>query len=335
MSPKSDVLVGAGQTVLELDNVIKDFGRSDVGGRSQRIRAVDGVSLGIGAGETFGLVGESGSGKSTLAKLLLLLEYPSRGTVSFHGSDITKLKRRELRQFRRRVQAVFQDPVASLNRRKTVAESIALPLRAHCPDMDKGARMERVAELLELVGLRSEHAKAYPRELSGGQCQRVSIARALAVRPEVVVLDEPVSAIDVSIQAQILNLLKGLQAELGMTYVFISHDLSVVRYMSTRIGVMYRGRIVELAPREALFRSPRHPYTRELMMAIPRPESSRIPLVLSPVTPTDNEGIVPGTCRYRSRCALGRDEPCLRTEPSLEMVEADHYVACHFSQTYS
>jgi peptide/nickel transport system ATP-binding protein len=254
--------------LVAVENVHRHFriGKSHA---RQLVRAVDGVSLEIGRGETFGLVGESGSGKSTLARLLLALDRPTSGRVLFEGHDLAALSRGELRRLRRRMQIVFQDPFSSLNRRKTVAQTVALPLRVHRPELKAAARAERVRELLGLVGLRASHAGAYPRQLSGGQCQRVSIARALALEPELVVLDEPVSAVDVSIQAQILNLLRELQGRLGLTYLFVGHDLAVVRYMSDRLGVMYRGRIVESGTRERLFENPLHPYTHALLASIP------------------------------------------------------------------
>jgi peptide/nickel transport system ATP-binding protein len=238
------------------------------------VRAVDDVSFTLPRGETFGLVGESGSGKTTLARLLLRLETPTAGRVLFEGVDIFALDAGALRRLRRELQIVFQDPFASLNRRKTVEQIVSFPLRVHERDLDRAQRRQRVAELLDLVGLRPEHAGAYPRQLSGGQCQRVSIARALALHPKFVVLDEAVSAVDVSIQAQILNLLRDLQARLGLTYLFVSHDLSVVRYMASVIAVMYLGRIVELGSREQLFGNPRHPYTHALLAAVPAAEGA-------------------------------------------------------------
>ena len=238
------------------------------------VRAVDDVSFDIRRGETFGLVGESGSGKSTVSRLLLGLDRPTSGRVTFAGTEISGLSPRRLRPLRRQMQMVFQDPHSSLNRRKTVAQIIGLPLSVHS-GLSRSDRQRRVRELLDLVGLRPEFAERYPHEMSGGQCQRVGIARAIALEPQLVILDEAVSAVDVSIQAQILNLLKDLQRRLGLTYVFVSHDLALVRYMSDRIGVLYHGKLVELADRQELFANPRHEYTRSLLAAVPVADPSR------------------------------------------------------------
>ena len=243
MSAATALAPGVDDALVVVDGLSRHFRLA--GRRSQIVRAVDDVSFAIRRGETFGLVGESGSGKSTLARLLLRLDRPTSGRILFEGVDVASLSPRELRRLRCRMQIVFQDPFASLNRRRTVEQAIEQPLRVHEPELSSATRRARVRELLDLVGLRPTHAVAYPRELSGGQCQRVSIARALAIRPKFVVLDEAVSAVDVSIQAQILNLLRELQERLGLTYLFVSHDLSVVRYMSNTIGVMYHGRIVD------------------------------------------------------------------------------------------
>jgi oligopeptide/dipeptide ABC transporter ATP-binding protein len=305
-------------------------------GHREVVRAVDGVSFEIRRGETFGLVGESGSGKSTLARLLLWLDRPTSGRIAFDGIDLAGLSPRELRRLRRRMQIVFQDPVASLNRRRTVEQTIELPLRVHQPELRSAQRAERVRELLDVVGLRPTHAAAYPRELSGGQCQRVSIARALAIRPEFVVLDEPVSAVDVSIQAQILNLLRELQERFALTYLFVSHDLAVVRYMAGTIGVMYHGRIVELGSREQLFLQPRHPCTHALLASIPEPDPvaerarSRAHVIVREEAVSAGE--VTG-CRFHPRCPLGTREPCTNVEPALDEIARDHRVACHFPQS--
>ncbi|ADB53526.1 ATP-binding cassette domain-containing protein [Conexibacter woesei] len=239
-------------------------------GRHDVHKAVDDVSLTIARGETFGLVGESGSGKSTLARLVLGLDRPTAGSVRVAGHDLAELGGRALRAQRRHMQIVLQDPVAALNRRKTIGQIVGLPLAVH-ERIGRDARAERVRELLALVGLPAAFAVRYPHELSGGQCQRVGIARAIALQPDLIVLDEAVSAVDVSIQAQILNLLRDLQDRLGLTYLFVSHNLAVVRYMSSTVAVMQRGRIVETGTRERLFARPEHPYTRELLAAVPEP----------------------------------------------------------------
>jgi oligopeptide/dipeptide ABC transporter ATP-binding protein len=299
------------------------------------VRAVDGVSFEIRRGETFGLVGESGSGKSTVARLLLRLEQPTDGRVLFENKDLSRLSDRDLRRERRRMQLVFQDPFGALNRRKTVAQTIGLPLQVHF-GLKGEARKARVRELLQLVGLRAELADRYPHQLSGGQCQRVGIARALALEPQFVVLDEAVSAVDVSIRAQILNLLRDLQQRLGLTYLFVSHDLAIVRYMSTSVAVMYQGRIVESGPRDRLFENPLHPYTHSLMSAIPVPnpaeERQRGQLRIDRA---DEAGAVPATgCKFRPRCPLGAlSDRCEKEDPALLEVVPTHRVACHFPQS--
>jgi oligopeptide/dipeptide ABC transporter ATP-binding protein len=301
--------------------------------RSGRVvHAVDDVSLVLARGETLGLVGESGSGKSTLARLLLHLDTPTSGSVVFEGSDIFRITPGELRRLRREMQIVFQDPFASLNQRKTVEQIVSFPLRVHEPSLSRSERRARVNELIELVGLRPEHASSYPRQLSGGQCQRVSIARALALDPKLVVLDEAVSAVDVSIQAQILNLLKEIQGRLGLTYLFVTHDLAVVRYMASSIAVMYLGRIVEHGSREQIFETPRHPYTHALLASIPPPPGTppRTELVLRDA-PT--AGMLPTGCRFHPRCPLGTREICRTVDPPLHEVAPGHPVACHFPQS--
>jgi ABC-type oligopeptide transport system ATPase subunit len=233
------------------------------------VKAVDGVSFDVLRGETLGLVGETGSGKSTTARLIMRLLAPTAGEVRFDGHDITRVKGAQLKAVRRAMQMIFQDPYSSLNPRKTVGSIVSQPLEIHGCERDRSQRKRRVQELMDTVGLNPEHYNRYPHEFSGGQRQRIGVARALALRPKLLIADEPVSALDVSIQAQILNLLRDLQRELGLTLLFISHDLSVVRYMCDRVAVMHLGKIVELASNEALYRSPRHPYTRELLASIP------------------------------------------------------------------
>lgn len=294
------------------------------------VRAVDDISFFIRRGETLGLVGESGCGKSTTGRSILQLYRPTGGSVKFGDTELTTLKGEDLRRMRRRMQMIFQDPYASLNPRMTVGDIIGEPLDIHHLARGK-ARQERVQELLRLVGLNPYFANRYPHEFSGGQRQRIGVARALAVEPEFIVCDEPVSALDVSIQAQIINLLEELQAEFGLTYLFIAHDLSVVRHISDRVAVMYVGKMVELADRNALYQRPLHPYTKALLSAVPVPdpevEARRQRIILtgdvpSPVNP-------PSGCRFHPRCRYARED-CSQTEPEFREVEHDHWVACHY-----
>ncbi len=316
--------------LIEARNLVKQF---PARGGAAPVRAVDGVSLAIARGETLGLVGESGCGKSTLGRLLLHLLPRDGGDVLLDGKMVVP---REMALFRRRVQIVFQDPFRSLNPRLTVGQAIAEPLRVH--RLAAGGEIrQRVAELLDEVGLDAMAAYRYPHQFSGGQRQRVGIARALAVQPQLIVLDEPVSALDVSVQAQIVHLLQKLQREHGLSYLFISHNLAVVRHMAQRVAVMYRGCIVETAPVAELYRTPRHPYTRALLEAVPEPDPAR--LLSSPVEPLPLTASTTA-CRYAPRCALARrlaqngDIPtrCMREVPPLREIAPTHFAACHFSE---
>ena len=290
------------------------------------VKAVDGVSLSVAPGETLALVGESGCGKSTLGRMLLRLIDPTSGSVSFMGEELTGLDERAMRARRRDLQIVFQDPYASLNPRMTVADILGEPLKLHAV-VPAAERAARVAELLRLVGLRPEHARRYPHEFSGGQRQRIGIARALAAEPKVIVGDEPVSALDVSVQAQVINLLEDLQRRLGLALVLIAHDLAVVKHVATRVAVMYLGRIVEEGPAEEIFASPRHPYTQALVAAIPRPDpgAPRRRLLLEGDVPSPIDP--PPGCRFHTRCPHARPR-CRSEDPALS--GAPRATACHF-----
>jgi oligopeptide/dipeptide ABC transporter ATP-binding protein len=292
------------------------------------LRAVDSISFSITRGQTLGLVGESGCGKSTTGKLLVRLLEPTDGTVYFHGRDILTLEKADMLRLRRQMQMVFQDPYSSLNPRKTVSEIIAYPMRVTGAYRGR-ALQERVQELLHLVGLRPHHANRYPHQFSGGQRQRIGIARALAVDPQFIVLDEPVSALDVSIQAQIINLLMDLQEELHLSYLFIAHDLSVIEHLSDRVAVMYLGKIVELADRKDLFSTPKHPYTHALLSAGLTGEGLQEEILLEGEIPSPTA--IPSGCRFRTRCYLAGGI-CTQVEPRWEEKGADHWVACHFAE---
>ena len=318
--------------LLEVIDVAKRFA---VGSRFSRqgvrtVHALDGVSFTVMPGETLGLVGESGCGKSTLGRCITRLYDLTSGTLRFAGTDITSLSRRQMRPMRRRIQMVFQDPYASLNPRRRVRDLIAEPLRVHT-SMSETEIASRVAELLDIVGLKSEHALRFPHEFSGGQRQRIGIARAIAMNPELIVLDEPVSALDVSVQAQIVNLLADLQERFNLTYIFIAHDLSVVRQVSTRIAVMYLGSIVEMGSADDIFARPAHPYTQALISAVPVPDldaqrsNKRIVLtgdVPSPINP-------PSGCRFHTRCPVAQ-ERCRSERPPLMEQSPGRKVACHY-----
>jgi len=316
--------------LLELRNLKKYYPiyRGIFSRTAGHVKAVDDVSLSIRKGEIFGLVGESGCGKTTLGRLALGLIAPTEGTVRFDKIALNSLTRSQMRELRRHIQIIFQDPYASLNPSMSVGEIIGEPLLLY-ETMDSGARKDRVAELMRTVGLEPRYRSRYPHEFSGGQRQRVGIARALTLNPSLVICDEPVSALDVSIQAQVINLLEELQEQLGLTYLFISHDLSVIKHISHRVGVMYLGKLVEMAPTENLYGKPLHPYTLALLSAVPVPDPDyryeQIMLtgeVPSPINP-------PSGCRFRTRCSYA-EEVCSLEEPSLREVMPGHFAACHF-----
>ena len=317
--------------LVELKNLHKHFasGGGLFGGPRQVLRAVDGVDLTIAKGETLGLVGESGCGKSTLARTLIRLTQPTKGEMLFDGTNIAEMDERELTPYRRRMQMIFQDPYASLNGRMTVRDLIAEPLEIAGIGTPQ-SRRARVDELLDVVGLNPDHAVRFPHEFSGGQRQRIGIARAIALNPDLVICDEPISALDVSIQAQVVNMLEDLQSELGLTYLFITHDLSMVRHIADRIGVMYLGKIVELSPGRKLYRTPAHPYTRALLASIPiaDPTARRegTPMVGEIPSPLD----IPSGCRFRTRCPFATDK-CANEEPPLQDLGERHFAACHYA----
>ncbi len=297
------------------------------------VRAVDGVSFSIDRGQTLGLVGESGSGKTTIGRTIVRLYKPTAGQILFGDKDLATLGGEELRQIRQRVQMIFQDPFASLNPRYTIGSLIAEPMHIYKVASNAEIR-ERTIELLRVVGLRPEYIDRYPHEFSGGQRQRIAVARALSINPEFVIADEPVSALDVSIRAQVLNLLQRLQQQFNLTYLFVSHDLGVVRHVADRIAVMYLGKIVELSDRDELYAAPKHPYTKALLSAVPIPdpqiEKRRRRIILSGDLPSPIN--IPSGCRFHTRCPMAQDI-CRQVEPAFEAKEGrEHYAACHFSE---
>lgn len=321
------------ELILEVDGLVKNFDvRTSKGLRVIRrtVQAVSGVSFAIAQGQTIGIVGESGSGKTTVGRCILRLIEPTGGSVKFKGQELVGLAPKQLRHLRREMQIVFQDPFASLDPRRTVQDAIAEPFEIQKMEGDHKAK---VGDLLELVGLSPDHARRFPHEFSGGQRQRIGIARALALNPSLVILDEPVSALDVSIQAGVINLLQDLQRELGLSYMFIAHDLSVVRHISDVVAVMYLGRVMEIGPAERLYDSPSHPYTQALLSAIPEPdpvlERTRQRILLQGDVPSPIDP--PSGCRFRTRCPIAKDI-CAEEEPALVDRGQGHPVACHFAE---
>ncbi|TXK71477.1 ABC transporter ATP-binding protein [Paenibacillus sp. N3.4] len=310
------------EILVEVNNLKKYFAQK----AGTNLKAVDGVSFAIRKGETFGLVGESGCGKSTLGRTIVRLYESTEGEVRFKGKNVHQLSRKESKQFNSDVQMIFQDPHASLNPRMNVRSIIAEGMKVQ--DLSGKDRAERVRELLQLVGLRPEHADRYPHEFSGGQRQRIGIARALAVDPQFIIADEPISALDVSIQAQIVNLLEDLQHKRGLTFLFIAHDLSMVQHISNRIGVMYLGKMVELAGSIELYKKPLHPYTQALLSAIPIPDPTvkRERIVLEGDLPSPSN--LPSGCRFRTRCPQAMEQ-CSVMEPEWKEIQSDHWIACH------
>lgn len=315
------------EVLADVKNLKKYFPTSEKG---KVVKAVDDISFQIFKGETLGVVGESGCGKSTTGRLVLRLLEPTSGTVTFKGQDMSSLKKKDLRAMRKQMQIIFQDPYASLDPRKTVFQILAEPYQIHHPEMSREEIYSQVTRLIDCVGLRPEHIYRYPHEFSGGQRQRVGIARALAVNPEFVVCDEPISALDVSIQAQVVNMLEDLQAELGLTYLFIAHDLSMVRHISKKVGVMYLGSLVEMAETEELYEHTLHPYTKALMSAVPEldpaiSKTKKVEMLKGDVpSPIDS----PKGCKFATRCPHATAR-CMEERPQLKDAGGGHLVACH------
>jgi oligopeptide transport system ATP-binding protein len=327
-----------GEVVLKAENLVKYYPikagvlRRTVG----QVKAVDGVSFELYKGETLGIVGESGCGKSTLGRMLMRLEEPTAGKLTFDGVDVYSQTGGDMRRLRRDIQIVFQDPYTSLNPRKTVGDIVGEPFEIHREVVPKGGRRQRVQELLDLVGLNPEHINRYPHQFSGGQRQRIGIARGVALNPKVIVCDEPVSALDVSVQAQVVNLLEKLQNELGLAYVFIAHDLSVVRHISDRVGVMYLGKLVELGDEDQIYSRPTHPYTQALLSAVPLPDPTmrkmREQIVLTGDVPSPANP--PVACRFHTRCWKAQEICSIDEPPLIERPDGEsaHLSACHFAE---
>ncbi|MBM6756475.1 dipeptide ABC transporter ATP-binding protein [Collinsella tanakaei] len=327
-----------GEPLLKVEHLTKEFPAEAgmIAGRFSKrvVSAVNDVSFEIYPGETFGLVGESGCGKSTTGRTIMRLTNPTAGKVYFEGKDVSKMNKHELKDLRRQMQFIFQDPYASLNPRMTIGEIISEPMTIHNVGT-KEERMKTVRELLDVVGLNPEHINRYPHEFSGGQRQRIGIARAFALRPKLIICDEPVSALDVSIQAQVLNLLKELQDRYGTAYLFIAHDLSVVQHISDRVAVMYLGKMVELSDWKTLYTEPNHPYTQSLLSAVPVPDPDvqktreRIILAGDPPSPIDP----PSGCRFHTRCPIAKDI-CSKEQLEFKQVAPGHFCACHFAEKF-
>lgn len=318
-----------GEALIKVNNLVKHFPvKGKYGNKYTVVKAIDGVSFQIQEGETFGLVGESGCGKSTLGRSILRLIEPTAGEVYYKGMDILSKSRKDMRKLRKELQIIFQDPYSSLNPRMTVAEIVGEGMVAHGIYKHNKAAREHISQIVEKCGLEGYHINRYPHQFSGGQRQRIGIARALSLDPRFIVADEPVSALDVSVQAQIINLMMRLQEEMGLSYLFISHDLSVIKHISDRIGVMYLGSLVEVSPKKEIYRSPLHPYTKALLSAIPKP-NPKTKIVMKNIKgeiPSNTQ--LPTGCKFHTRCPYAT-EWCKREVPQLREIDPEHYVACH------
>jgi len=321
---------------LKTDNLFKYFPiRSGMLSRTKSfVKAVDGVSLGVRRGETFGLVGESGCGKTTLGRTIMRLTDPSRGSITLEGEEISRVKGRMLKMVRRRMQMVFQDPYASLDPRQSVRSALIEPMKIHHTASSKSEMNRNAEELIQQVGLNPDHLARFPHEFSGGQRQRIAIAIALAVKPTFIVLDEPTSSLDVSVQAQILKLLRDIQKDMGLTFVFISHNLAVIRQMCARTAVMYLGRIVELADTQKLFENPKHPYTHALLTSVPIPDPAKRKGLETLQGDVPSPVAIPEGCRFRPRCSYAT-ETCMKLHPPMVEVEKNHWVECHYDINFA